>query len=363
MPTPTWSAASSSTQAFASQQNQFLGTHSCVFIYQGINQVANGILTGSFAYEYAASGTPSTSINTNTGAAAQWIDQPFTTVASQTTITRVVLFPFQTGTSADTTVGLFADSAGNPTGSALASTTLPADFVTPMYTSSANTTYTATSVTDTSGNFPYYGGGSGSALTAVALIFAWILVTPASFALVTATGTTPTAAMTTTTWTNFTTGVAATPAATTVFKAYPLVSVPLNATGLSASTKYHIVIGGTASTANYNNFVDTASVAGQIAQTGTSATGPWTATTKTLYFAVFANAPGTLNGTALRHTVEDAGARWTGIDYVLVNAVHSAPNPLIVSEYTTGTLRSKRLAVYANNANVVTGSGLLQSIS
>jgi hypothetical protein len=95
---------------------QFLGTHGCALLYQGTSQVADTTtVTGS--------------LGTNTGSAAQWVDQPFTTAASQTTITRIELWLNEQGTGADTTVEIRTDNAGAPSNTTLFSVTLPLEFL------------------------------------------------------------------------------------------------------------------------------------------------------------------------------------------------------------------------------------------
>lgn len=65
---------------------------------------------------------------TGNNAGPVYLDQPFTTAGGQTTITRIEIFCQQNGVGSDTTIGIYADSAGSPTGSALAQCSLPSDF-------------------------------------------------------------------------------------------------------------------------------------------------------------------------------------------------------------------------------------------
>lgn len=198
--------------------------------------------------------------NTNTGTAAQWLAQPFSTASSQTTITRIELNIKNIGGGADTTVELRTDSAGSPSNTILFSCPLPLDFQ-PSTTA------------------------------------AWI-------------------------------------------------SIPCNVTGLTASTKYHIVIDGTSiSTTQYCRWSTAATSinAGLKSANGTSA---WTSVATTFLFNVF-------NGTGgvLRNTIEDCPtvgppARWTGLDYTVASRDGNSV-PITLRE-TVGTLRSIRTLAYAS---------------
>ena len=227
-----WRAPASSNTALATDIDQFLGTHAVTYLYQGASQ------------QTGAASTTGT-LNTNTGAATQWIAQPFTTGGSQTTLTRVELrFTIQ-GTGADLTIDLQTNNAGNPAGTLVsASTTLifPLDFL------------------------------PGSVAT---------------------------------------------------------VSFPLNATGLSTSTKYHIVVHGTASTTNYAKLDDGTTVTNAAL---TSANGSsWATAGKSLVFTTYAG----VNGNLI-HTWEDSGARWSGLEYA--NTGTTAAPPSKIREYTTATV-------------------------
>ena len=245
MAAPAWHAVAAAGVLSVGDITQFLGTHACTLLYQGASQVADVT---------AVSGT----LGTNTGAAAQWIDQPFTTAAGQTTITRIELWPNIVGTGADTTVEIRTDNAGAPSNTTLFSITLPLEFPT---------------------------GIAGAAL-----------------------------------------------------------SIPVNLTGLSSATKYHIVIDGTASTANYVTIGRSVLVAGQEVQVSATGTGGWGnfSTGFTGYFNVFAG----VNG-VLRNTYEDAGARWTTIDYTN-SAAAGNTTPVHIGEYTVGSLRSWRTCTFSN---------------
>lgn len=111
--TPNWSAATAGQNTNAGQVNQFLGTHSSTIIYVGTQQAAQ--LT-------AGSG----GVNSN----STYLQQTFTTGASQTQIGRVVLTIGATGTPAPLTVSIQADSSGNPSGTPIVTTLVPQEFVT-----------------------------------------------------------------------------------------------------------------------------------------------------------------------------------------------------------------------------------------
>ena len=237
MPTPNWHAVATAGTQSVSDITQFLGTHGCALLYQGVSQVTNGVGGG-----YTM---------TNTGSAAQWIDQPFTTGAAQTTITRIELWLAANGTGADTTIEIRTDNAGVPSNVTLFSIVFPAEFLVNLNE-----------------------------------------------------------------------------------------SIPINLTGLSAATKYHIVIDGTASTSNWTQVNRGPTVAGQQMNLSASGTGGWSAGGFTCYFNVFAG----VNG-VLRNTYEDSGARWTFTDYT--NSVAAGnTTPVHIGEYTVGTLRSYRTLTY-----------------
>src|ERR1700733_1546423 len=110
-----WHAVASGGTQSAGDITQFLATHGCALLYQGVSQVADTTTTTG-------------NLGTNTGSAAQWVDQPFTTGASQTTITRIELWLSAQGTAADTTVEIRTDSGGVPSNTALFTITLPLEF-------------------------------------------------------------------------------------------------------------------------------------------------------------------------------------------------------------------------------------------
>lgn len=113
MAVPAWLAASPGQRALPGQINQFLGTHGSTWVYAGAQRAAQ--TTGSAAYSSTAS---------------TYLAQQFTTAVGQTTVGQVWLQLSAVGGSPVTatisplTVGLYASSAGSPTGTAITSTAL-----------------------------------------------------------------------------------------------------------------------------------------------------------------------------------------------------------------------------------------------
>ena len=236
--TPNWHAVAAAGTLSVGDITQFLGTHGCALLYQGTSQVS---------YTVGATGY----LNTNTGAAAQWIDQPFTTAGGQTTISRIELNVYTV--TSDTTIEIRTDNAGVPSNVTLFSITLPLEF----------------------------GGVNG-----------WV-------------------------------------------------SIPINLSGLSASTKYHIVMDGTAVNGSQYSWYRAATSVNQ-ANVSASGTGGWSGASVTCLFNVFSG----VNG-VLRNTYEDSGARWTTIDYTN-SAAAGNTTPVHIGEYTTGSLRSWRTCTFTN---------------
>lgn len=114
---PTFLAAKSdgSQVAQAGQINQYLGMHSLTVHNTGTLEV--GI--------QGLNATPGTTWSL----ATQWLDQPFTLPAHVDTINRIEVALQCLGTGADVTATLQADSGGIPSGTALATVTIPAQFV------------------------------------------------------------------------------------------------------------------------------------------------------------------------------------------------------------------------------------------
>ncbi|MGH7723407.1 MAG: choice-of-anchor R domain-containing protein [Candidatus Dormibacteria bacterium] len=118
MTVPVRHSVAQGTTFSAGDVDQALVSPACTYIYQGTQQVAGP-------------GSSSGTVNTNTGSAPRFITQPFTTAGGQTSISRVEFSVLLGGSGADVTVGLYADSGGNP-GAQVASSpvvTLPLDFV------------------------------------------------------------------------------------------------------------------------------------------------------------------------------------------------------------------------------------------
>jgi hypothetical protein len=113
--TPAWLGATTSSLPVAGQANQFLGTHTASYLYAG-------------ALKVSQTTAGSTSSNTN----GLYLAQSFTTAAGQTAVGYVSVPITTTTTSgaslATTTLSLYANSGAAPTGSALVSTTITAEY-------------------------------------------------------------------------------------------------------------------------------------------------------------------------------------------------------------------------------------------
>lgn len=112
---PAWLGATAGQPTLAGSVNQFLGTHTSQYLYAGALQ---------------ASQTTVGSISVNT--VGQWLAQSFTTGASQTTVGYVTV-PLRTATTSGsslppTTLSIYANSGGAPTGSPLISVTVTAEY-------------------------------------------------------------------------------------------------------------------------------------------------------------------------------------------------------------------------------------------
>ena len=112
---PTWLGATSGQAAQSGQINQLLGAHTSQYLYAAVQTAG-----------VTAAGATSTPTNST------WLAQSFTTAVGQTSIGYVIV-PLRTvtasgGTLAPTTLSLYANSGGAPTGSALASVTVTAEY-------------------------------------------------------------------------------------------------------------------------------------------------------------------------------------------------------------------------------------------
>lgn len=124
--TPAWLAATPGSTPLAAQINQFHGAHTNQLLYTGKAQ-SSVVTTGG-------------TLNSSNGT---WLAQSFTTSVGQTTIAYV-----RAPISANTAVGgtnlppltlnLYANSAGAPTGSALVTTTITAEFANFITTNNTN---------------------------------------------------------------------------------------------------------------------------------------------------------------------------------------------------------------------------------
>jgi len=117
------------------------------------------------------------------------------------------------------------------------------------------------------------------------------------------------------------------------------VSIPLPATGLTASTTYWLVTAAVGDASNYYSWARSAQTSG----TSTSTSGTtWTAQTYGMIFAVF---DGTATGGALMHTWDDAGARWQTYSYDTTGRI-TALIEFTQGQTTTGYLYSSRTLTY-----------------
>lgn len=111
----TWLGATTGVLPTAAQQQAFLGIHGMQLLYAGVQQAGQ-----------TTNGSTSTSTN------GLWLAQSFATGASQTAVGYVIVPVTTTSTSGSslstTTLALYANSAGAPSGSALASVTLTAEY-------------------------------------------------------------------------------------------------------------------------------------------------------------------------------------------------------------------------------------------
>lgn len=159
---PTWLAATSGSAPQAGQINQFLGTHASTILYAGVQKAAQ---TTAGAAQNASH--------------AGWTAQSFTTAVGQTTVGYVVLNVSSIGTTSGanllpSTISLYANSAGAPTGSPITSVTAPVEyypvttgafaiFPLPATGLTASTTYWIVMPVVGTSSFPTTGSGTTSA--------------------------------------------------------------------------------------------------------------------------------------------------------------------------------------------------------
>lgn len=112
---PNWLGATAGQPPLATQVNQLLGPHSVAYLYAAV--LAASVTTMGAA---------------TTGTNGLYLAQSFTTGVSQTAVGYVAAPISTTATSGSalqpTTLGLYANSAGAPSGSALVSTTVTAEY-------------------------------------------------------------------------------------------------------------------------------------------------------------------------------------------------------------------------------------------
>ena len=114
--TPIWQAATTGQPPLAAHVNQFLGTHAVTNLYMGVQTASQ-----------TTAGTGGVSTN------GLWIAQQFTTGAAQTALGYIGIQlsgPATTGANlGPLTVGIYANSAGAPTGVALISQVYTIEYV------------------------------------------------------------------------------------------------------------------------------------------------------------------------------------------------------------------------------------------
>ncbi len=104
MATPTWHAISTGNNGSAEDINQFLGTHAITYIHEGTVQVSG------------SNGTAVTYFDT-TEVAQIWLDQPWKTTATQTSVTRVDFYWGANSAQPTFTLSLQTDNgSGSPSG-------------------------------------------------------------------------------------------------------------------------------------------------------------------------------------------------------------------------------------------------------
>lgn len=110
--TPTWLAATAGSRPLAGQVNQFLVSHATTYVWSGTLR-ANQVTAGSGS---------ASSVN-------QYIAQSFTTASGQTATGYVLVSASVAGTPPPWTFSIQASASGAPSGTPLASTPVPHEFV------------------------------------------------------------------------------------------------------------------------------------------------------------------------------------------------------------------------------------------
>lgn len=163
---PTWLGATAGQAPQSGQVNQLLGAHTTQYLYAGTLK-ANSTVDGG----------------AHTNSNSQWMAQSFATSAGQTTIGYVVIpltsFTASGGTLGPTTLSLYANSGGAPTGAALVTTTVTTEYAfavsggtfatdvfypLPITGLTASTTYWLVT-TPVGGSTPHYGWQRSTAVS------------------------------------------------------------------------------------------------------------------------------------------------------------------------------------------------------
>ena len=118
MATPSWLAATAGYRTLPGQLNQFLGAHASTWVYAGTQRAAQSTGSGTYA-----------------SSSSTYLSQTFTTAVGQSAIGQVWLQVSTVGGSPTAatipplTLSLYASFSGQPTGAALASTTVSEQYV------------------------------------------------------------------------------------------------------------------------------------------------------------------------------------------------------------------------------------------
>src|SRR6185437_6476820 len=113
MSAPAWLGATTGSAGQAGQVNQFLAAHAGTYLYQGTLKVSQ--IT-------SAGGTQASN--------GLYIAESFTTAGGQTVTGYVMVFAAVTGSPSPWVISLQTDNSGAPSGTVLASSAVPKEFVT-----------------------------------------------------------------------------------------------------------------------------------------------------------------------------------------------------------------------------------------